>query len=149
MRTTVFLNNDREMPLLGLGVYKTEDSEAETAINAAVKAGYRLIDTASVYKNEESVGKAIAKCGIPRKDLFITSKVWNTAQRLGDIDGAFYRSLERLKLDYVDLYLIHWPVPGCYLGTWQALEKTCGMTAADWCQLWRRFWIPDVSFLLE
>ena len=123
MRTTVFLNNDREMPLLGLGVYKTEDSEAETAINAAVKAGYRLIDTASVYKNEESVGKAIAKCGIPRKDLFITSKVWNTAQRLGDIDGAFYRSLERLKLDYVDLYLIHWPVPGCYLGTWQALEK--------------------------
>lgn len=123
MRTTVFLNNDREMPLLGLGVYKTEDSEAETAINAAVEAGYRLIDTASVYKNEESVGKAIAKCGIPRKDLFITSKVWNTAQRLGDIDGAFYRSLERLKLDYVDLYLIHWPVPGCYLGTWQALEK--------------------------
>lgn len=123
MRTTVFLNNDREMPLLGLGVYKTEDSEAETAINAAVKAGYRLIDTASVYKNEESVGKAIAKCGIPRKGLFITSKVWNTAQRLGDIDGAFYRSLERLKLDYVDLYLIHWPVPGCYLGTWQALEK--------------------------
>ena len=123
MRTTVFLNNDREMPLLGLGVYKTEDSEAETAINAAVKAGYRLIETASVYKNEESVGKAIAKCGIPRKDLFITSKVWNTAQRLGDIDGAFYRSLERLKLDYVDLYLIHWPVPGCYLGTWQALEK--------------------------
>ncbi len=123
MRTTVFLNNDREMPLLGLGVYKTEDSEAETAINAAVKAGYRLIDTASVYKNEESIGKAIAKCGIPRKDLFITSKVWNTAQRLGDIDGAFYRSLERLKLDYVDLYLIHWPVPGCYLGTWQALEK--------------------------
>ncbi len=123
MRTTVFLNNDREMPLLGLGVYKTEDSEAETAINAAVKAGYRLIDTASVYKNEESIGKAIAKCGIPRKDLFITSKVWNTAQRLGDIDGALYRSLERLKLDYVDLYLIHWPVPGCYLGTWQALEK--------------------------
>ena len=123
MRTTVFLNNDREMPLLGLGVYKTEDSEAETAINAAVKAGYRLIETASVYKTAESVGKAIAKCGIPRKDLFITSKVWNTAQRLGDIDGAFYRSLERLKLDYVDLYLIHWPVPGCYLGTWQALEK--------------------------
>ena len=123
MRTTVFLNNDREMPLLGLGVYKTEDSEAETAINAAVKAGYRLMDAAFCSKNEESVGKAIAKCGIPRKDLFITSKVWNTAQRLGDIDGAFYRSLERLKLDYVDLYLIHWPVPGCYLGTWQALEK--------------------------
>ena len=122
MRTTVFLNNDREMPLLGLGVYKTEDSEAETAINAAVKAGYRLIDTASVYKNEESVGKAIAKCGIPRKDLFITSKVWNTAQRLGDIDGAFYRSLERLKLDYVDLYLIHWPAD-VWQQAWDDLQE--------------------------
>ena len=114
MRETVFLNNDREMPLLGLGVYKTADNEAETAINAAVDAGYRLIDTASAYKNEESVGKAIARCGVPRKDLFITSKIWNNAQRLGDVDGAFYRSLERLKLDYLDLYLIHWPVPGCY-----------------------------------
>lgn len=123
MRETVFLNNDREMPLLGLGVYKTADSEAETAISAAVNAGYRMIDTASVYKNEESVGKAIAKCGVPRKDLFITSKIWNTAQRLGDIEGAFYRSLDRLKLDYVDLYLIHWPVPGCYTGTWKSMEK--------------------------
>ena len=113
MRETVFLNTDREMPLLGLGVYKTADNEAETAITAAVDAGYRLIDTASAYKNEESVGKAIAKCGIPRKELFITSKIWNNAQRLGDVDGAFYRSMERLKLDYLDLYLIHWPVPGC------------------------------------
>ena len=123
MRESVFLNTDREMPLLGLGVYKTADNEAETAITAAVHAGYRLIDTASAYKNEESIGKAIAKGGVSRKELFITSKVWNTAQRLGDIDGAFYRSLERLKLDYLDLYLIHWPVPGCYLGTWTGLEK--------------------------
>ena len=105
MRETVFLNTDREMPLLGLGVYKTADNEAETAITAAVNAGYRLIDTASAYKNEESVGKAIAKCGVPRKELFITSKIWNNAQRLGDVDGAFYRSMERLKLDYLDLYL--------------------------------------------
>lgn len=123
MRKTVFLNNDREMPLLGLGVYKTADSEAETAVTAAINSGYRMIDTASVYKNEESIGKAIAKCGVPRKDLFITSKIWNTAQRMGDIEGAFYRSLDRLKLDYVDLYLIHWPVPGCYLSTWKGLEK--------------------------
>ena len=99
MRETVFLNTDREMPLLGLGVYKTADNEAETAITAAVNAGYRLIDTASAYKNEESVGKAIAKCGVPRKELFITSKIWNNAQRLGDVDGAFYRRMERLKLD--------------------------------------------------
>ena len=86
-------------------------------------AGYRLIDTASAYKNEESVGKAIAKCGVPRKELFITSKIWNNAQRLGDVDGAFYRSMERLKLDYLDLYLIHWPVPGCYTGTWLEMAK--------------------------
>lgn len=123
MRETVFLNTDREMPLLGLGVYKTADNEAETAITAAVDAGYRLIDTASAYKNEESVGKAIAKCGIPRKELFITSKIWNNAQRLGDVQGAFSRSLDRLKVSYVDLYLIHWPVPGCYLSTWKELES--------------------------
>lgn len=124
MRETVFLNNDREMPLLGLGVYKLADNaEAENAVTAAVSAGYRMIDTASVYKNEESVGKGIARCKIPRKELFITSKIWNTAQRLGDVQGAFMRSLDRLKLDYVDLYLVHWPVPGCYLNTWQELEK--------------------------
>ena len=124
LRKTVFLNSNSEMPLLGLGVYKlNSDTEAATAIQAAIDCGYRLFDTASVYKNEEGVGCALAKCGIPRKDLFITSKIWNTAQRVGDVEGAFYRSLERLKLDYVDLYLIHWPVPGCYTGTWKHLEK--------------------------
>ena len=121
---TVFLNTNREMPLLGLGVYKaTGENEAENAIISAVESGYRLIDTASVYKNEENVGRGIASCGIPRNELFITTKVWNTAQRLGDIQGAFERSLDRLKLDYVDLYLIHWPVPGCYLSTWKEMEK--------------------------
>ena len=110
MDNTVFLNTNREMPLLGLGVYKaTGENEAENAIISAVESGYRLIDTASVYKNEENVGRGIASCGIPRNELFITTKVWNTAQRLGDIQGAFERSLDRLKLDYVDLYLIHWP----------------------------------------
>ena len=121
---TVFLNTNREMPLLGLGVYKaTGENEAENAIISAVESGYRLIDTASVYKNEENVGRGIASCGIPRNELFITTKVWNTAQRLGDIQGAFERSLDRLKLDYVDLYLINWPVPGCYLSTWKVLEE--------------------------
>ena len=121
---TVFLNTNREMPLLVLGVYKaTGENEAESAIISAVESGYRLIDTASVYKNEENVGRGIASCGIPRNELFITTKVWNTAQRLGDIQGAFERSLDRLKLDYVDLYLIHWPVPGCYLSTWKVLEE--------------------------
>lgn len=123
MNNAVFLNTNRQMPLLGLGTYKAIGTgEAENAIITAVKAGYRLIDTASAYKNEESVARGIASCGVPRKDLFITAKIWNTAQRLGDVQGAFQRSLDRLRLDYVDLYLIHWPVPGCYLSTWKELE---------------------------
>lgn len=124
LTNAVFLNNDRKMPLLGLGVYKaTGENEAENAIISAVKCGYRMIDTASAYKNEENVGRGIARCGIPRKELFITTKIWNNAQRLGDVEGAFQRSLDRLGLDYIDLYLIHWPVPGCYLSTWKEMEK--------------------------
>jgi diketogulonate reductase-like aldo/keto reductase len=99
-----------------------DNASAETAVSSAIDAGYRLIDTASFYKNEESVGRGIARSSVPRKDIFVTAKIWNTAQRLGDVEGAFSRSLDRLKLDYVDLYLIHWPVPGCYLSTWKELE---------------------------
>lgn len=118
------LNTQDKMPLLGLGVYKaTGPNEVETAISYALEAGYRLIDTASVYKNEDGVGRAIRSSSVPRSELFITTKVWNTAQRIGNVDGAFERSLDRLGLDYVDLYLVHWPVPGCYLETWRELEK--------------------------
>ena len=120
----ITLNNGIKMPIFGLGVYKmTEENQVETAIKAAINTGYRLIDTASVYKNEEGVGRGIREVSIPREELFITTKVWNTAQRVGDISGAFSRSLERLQLDYIDLYLIHWPVPGCYTNTWKELEK--------------------------
>ena len=123
MTTSVFLNNDRTMPLLGLGLYKTTDAvEAEDAIAAAVQNGYRLLDTASAYKNEEFVGCGIAKCGVPRKDLFITTKIWNNAQRLGDVEGAFQRSLDRLGLDYIDLYLIHWPADG-WQQAWDDLQE--------------------------
>ena len=118
------LNTNASMPLLGLGVYKaTAPGEVEGAIATALDLGYRLIDTASAYKNEEGVGRGIRSSSVPRKELFITTKLWNTAQRIGDIDGAFQRSLDRLGLDYVDLYLIHWPVPGCFINSWQALER--------------------------
>lgn len=118
------LNSGNEMPVLGLGMYKiTDEREAEKTIRCAVNAGYRLIDTASAYMNEDGVGKGIRECGIPRRELFLTTKIWNNAQRLGDVEGSFSRSLERLMTDYVDLYLVHWPVPGCYLGTWKELES--------------------------
>lgn len=121
---SVLLNDGNQMPMAGLGVYKTTgDSEMQQAFAAALSAGCRMIDTASVYKNEENVGRAAASCGVPREQLFITTKVWNTAQRIGDIEGALERSLERLGMDYVDLYLIHWPVPGCYPSTWEKLVK--------------------------
>ncbi|HEY9574855.1 MAG TPA: aldo/keto reductase [Lachnospiraceae bacterium] len=122
--TQVLLNSQHAMPRLGLGVYKaTGDGEVENAISTAIQAGYRLIDTAPVYKNEEGVKRGIQNAPIAREELFITSKVWNTAQRMGDIKGAFERSLERMGLDYIDLYLIHWPVPGCSSNTWRELEK--------------------------
>ena len=121
---SLLLNDGNRMPMAGLGVYKTSgDFEMQQALNAALDAGCRLIDTASVYKNEENVGHAVASCGIPREELFITTKVWNTAQRIGDIEGALERSLERLGSDYADLYLIHWPVPGCYPATWEKLIR--------------------------
>ena len=120
----IHLNDGREMPLLALGDYKaTDDGELKQAIADAVSSGYHLIDTASFYKNEEGVGKGIQALTIPREDLFVTTKIWNTAQRIGDIEDSFNRSLERLGLDYVDLYLIHWPVPGCFGNTWKAMEK--------------------------
>ncbi|WP_096270884.1 aldo/keto reductase [Paucisalibacillus globulus] len=121
----VTLNNGLEMPKLGFGVWLVPDDEAETAVKNAIEVGYRSIDTAMVYKNEEGVGRAIATSDVPREELFITTKLWNSDQGYEETLKAFDESLERLGLDYVDLYLIHWPMPkeDKYVDTYKALEK--------------------------
>lgn len=121
---TIELHNGVKMPAFGLGVYKVEEGEQlEKTIHTALDLGYRLIDTASFYKNEEGVGQGIRNSGIPREELFITTKVWNSEQGYENTLKAFDDSMERLGLDYLDLYLVHWPVKGKYLDTWRALEE--------------------------
>jgi methylglyoxal/glyoxal reductase len=118
------LHNGVEMPVLGLGVYKVEEgTQIEETIHSAFDLGYRLIDTASFYNNEEGVGRAIRNSNIPREKLFITTKVWNSEQGYDNTLQAFDRSMEKLGLEYLDLYLVHWPVKGMFLETWRALEK--------------------------
>lgn len=111
------------MPWFGLGLYKVEEEKVEQLVHTAVEYGYRSFDTAALYQNERSLGEAIRSLSIPREQLFITSKVWNTDQGYEETLAAFDASMERLGLDYLDLYLIHWPVPGKYVDTWKALEK--------------------------
>ncbi|CAH8770403.1 aldo/keto reductase [Paenibacillus dendritiformis] len=122
------LNNGIDMPWMGLGVFKVEEgSELVEAVKAAVKYGYRSIDTAAVYANETSVGQgireALAENGLNREDLFVTSKVWNADLGYESTLAAYETSLKKLGLDYLDLYLIHWPVAGKYKDAWRALEK--------------------------
>jgi diketogulonate reductase-like aldo/keto reductase len=118
------LNNGVEMPWLGLGVWKVEDgNEVITSVKAAIAAGYRSIDTAAVYGNEEGVGQAIRESGVPREELFITTKLWNANQGYESTLKAFDESMQKLGLDYLDLYLIHWPVKGKYTDTWRAFLK--------------------------
>ena len=120
----VSLNNEVKMPYFGLGVFLAKDGhEVEKAIAHALDAGYRHIDTAAIYKNEEGVGKAIKNSNIKREDVFITSKVWNTDQGYETTIKAFEESLNRLQMDYLDLYLIHWAVKEKYKDTWKALEE--------------------------
>lgn len=116
------LNNGTEMPGLGLGVFKMSDDEVKTAVAAALDTGYRSIDTAAVYGNEEAVGAAMAASSVAREDIFLTTKVWNEEQRKSNARNAFEESLKRLNTDYVDLYLIHWPVKEHYVETWKVLE---------------------------
>ena len=118
--STYTLANGVKIPAVGFGTWQTPDGDvAENAVLDALKAGYRHIDTAAVYKNEEGVGRGIAKSGIAREELFITTKVWNDAHTYEDAKSALATSLEKLGLDYVDLYLIHWPNPLAVRDVWQ------------------------------
>ena len=122
--TKVKLNNGLEMPWLGLGVFRAEDGkEVENAVETALKHGYRSIDTAAVYQNEQGVGTGMKNSGVPREEIFLTSKVWNSDQGYKTTLEAFEESLERLQTDYLDLYLIHWPKGKLSVETWKAMEE--------------------------
>ena len=121
----VTLHDGVEIPQLGFGVFQVPPEKTQDAVEEALEAGYRHIDTAAAYRNERGVGAAIAASGIPRNEIFVTTKLWNSAQGYESTLGAFEKSIDRLGMDYVDLYLIHWPVPseGRALDTWRAFER--------------------------
>ena len=124
LKNTTTLHNGVKMPWMGLGVFKvTEGEEVIQSVKAAIGNGYISIDTAAIYGNEEGVGQAIRESGVPREELFITSKVWNSDQGYESTLKAYETSLNKLGLDYLDLYLIHWPGKDKYKETWKALEK--------------------------
>jgi 2,5-diketo-D-gluconate reductase A len=122
---SVGLNDGGSIPLLGLGVWQVGNNEAVTVVGQAIEAGYRLIDTAAAYNNEEGVGRAIMGASVRRADLFVTTKLWNDRQGYDSALQACNKSLERLGLDYVDSYLIHWPAPqrGAFVETWRAFAE--------------------------
>ncbi len=123
MIPTITLNNGVKIPAIGYGVFRMKDpAECEEAVVQAIQSGYRLIDTAAAYENEEAVGRAIRRCGVPREELFITTKLWITDTSYEGAKRGFARSMERLGLGYVDLYLIHQPYND-YYGAWRALEE--------------------------
>ena len=117
------LSSGAAMPALGLGVFRASPEDTRAAVRAALEAGYRHIDTASVYGNEAAVGAAIRESGVPRQEVFVTTKLWNGEQGEDRALRAFEESRQRLGLEYVDLYLLHWPVPGLRVASWRALER--------------------------
>ena len=121
--TTLSMNDGHAIPLLGFGVYKIANGPCRKAVLHALEVGYRHIDTAAFYGNEKDVGRAVRESGIPREQIFVTTKLWNSDQGYASALEAFERSLERLGLDYVDLYLIHWPEPGRRRDSWRALVE--------------------------
>ncbi|KQU60795.1 aldo/keto reductase [Rossellomorea marisflavi] len=127
LASTKTLHNGLEIPFVGLGVYQMKNpEETVNAVRTAIETGYRSVDTAAVYGNEEEVGQGVRDSGVNREDLFITSKVWNADQGYDSTLSAFDESLKKLQMDYLDLYLIHWPVEGKYKDTWKALERLHG-----------------------
>lgn len=124
LQSTKLLSNGEEMPVLGLGVYKmTNREETIEAITKALQVGYRAVDTAALYYNEEEVGEAIRHSGVAREELFVTTKVWNSNQGYDNTLRAFETSLKKLNMDYIDLYLTHWPVEGKFVDTYRAIER--------------------------
>nr|WP_210285856.1 aldo/keto reductase [Aureimonas jatrophae] len=124
-QTHIKLNDGREIPQVGLGVFKVPDEDAAAAVRTALEAGYRHVDTAAVYKNERGVGEGLRAAGVPRDEVFVTTKLWNESQGFDATLRAFDESLEKLGLDAVDLYLIHWPSParGLFVDTWKAFRR--------------------------
>jgi diketogulonate reductase-like aldo/keto reductase len=122
---TITLNNGVTMPQLGFGVFQVSTEDTYGTVAEALRVGYRSIDTAAAYRNEEPVGRAIAESGVPRDEVFVTTKLWNSAQGYDEAFRAFDESMDRLGLDRLDLYLIHWPAPkqDRYVDTWRALGK--------------------------
>ncbi len=124
LKSAAALNDGTKMPWLGLGVFQIEsDAETERVVRIAIDDGYRHIDTAALYGNERGVGRAVRDSGVPREQLFVTTKVWNDDMRRDRVEAAFDESLGRLGLEYVDLYLRPWPVAGKIRSSWEALEK--------------------------
>jgi methylglyoxal/glyoxal reductase len=117
------LNNGTEIPYFGFGTYQIRSSAAKEAVESALEAGYRHIDTASIYGNEKEVGEALKASGVPKEEVFITTKLWNEDQGYNTAFEAFQRSLDRLDIEYIDLYIIHWPVTGKRLESWRAMEE--------------------------
>ena len=124
LKATTTLSNGVRLPWLGLGVFQVpDDTDAADAVRTALDAGYRHIDTAALYRNERGVGRAVRESGIPRSEIFVTTKVWNDDIRAGRVEAACTESLKKLGLDYVDLYLLHWPIKGRHAESWRAMEK--------------------------
>ncbi len=124
LKDKMMLTNEEQIPYIGLGVFQmSEPNYIMQAVMQAIECGYRLFDTAAVYNNEKQVGNAIHACDVERDELFISSKIWNGNQGYDETLFAFERTLQNLKLDYLDLYLIHWPIAGKYLDTWRAFER--------------------------